>query len=448
MVATTFPWRLCERGIKLCPFQHIQRWNTFHVKRYKSFYLLLMCLGLVIWLFYPGTFLHPTFNQNENAVSENETAASVQQLLLTNVIRERYELMDEYLRESVKPPNPDFKRILLWNSAGFSPGNDFRIGPGRDKLRNTGCPVWQCELTTNRTHVQLADAVIFHLGNWSKKDLPAQRSSHQFYIFWSRESPAWRDVHSSNTDPMAHFFNWTMTFRWDSDVVMPYGYVQPTGRVPLHPSDAQLKLHLSNPTGSVNYGEGKTKMAAWFASNCYAKSSRNELVKGLQKYIDVDVYGKCGNLSCPQRNAQQCLDMVAKNYKFYMSLENSLCLDYVTEKLFNIMQLPVIPVVYSLHGNHEKIAPRHSFINAAKFENTKQLADYLMLLDKNDTLYNQYFWWKPHFIVRNSADDQNLGYCHLCAALHKKTLIPPKVYHNLTEWWDTKGKCVTSPRIV
>lgn len=69
------------------------------------------------------------------------------------------------------------------------------------------------------------------------------------------------------------------------------------------------------------------------------------------------------------------------------------------------------PVVFGLHGNHEKIVPRHSFINAAKFENTKQLADYLMGLDKNDTLHNQYFWWKPHFTVSNGGDNQNLGYC-------------------------------------
>lgn len=34
-----------------------------------------------------------------------------------------------------------------------------------------------------------------------------------------------------------------------------------------------------------------------------------------------------------------------------------------------------------------------------------------MGLDKNDTLHNQYFWWKPHFTVRNGGDNQNLGYC-------------------------------------
>lgn len=39
---------------------------------------------------------------------------------------------------------------------------------------------------------------------------------------------------------------------------------------------------------------GKTKMAAWFASNCRAVSNRLDLVETLQKYIAVDVYGDCG----------------------------------------------------------------------------------------------------------------------------------------------------------
>lgn len=86
---------------------------------------------------------------------------------------------------------------------------------------------------------------------------------------------------------MADFFNWTMTYRWDSDVVMPHGYIKPIGHVPLHPSDDQMKLYLFNSTGSVNYAKGKTKMAAWLVSNCKTVGGRKELVKELQKYVDV-----------------------------------------------------------------------------------------------------------------------------------------------------------------
>jgi hypothetical protein len=91
--------------------------------------------------------------------------------------------------------------------------------------------------------------------------LPHPRLANQRYVFWSMESAAWR-IYS--VAPMAEFFNWTMTYRWDSDVVAPYGYVRPIGNVPLHPSEAQMKIYLSNHRNSSrNYAKGKTKMAVW-----------------------------------------------------------------------------------------------------------------------------------------------------------------------------------------
>ena len=170
--------------------------------------------------------------------------------------------------------------------------------------------------------------MVFHLRSWIRKDLPVRRSPHQRYIAWMMESAAWREY--LDTNPMTNFFNWTMTYRWDSDIVGPYGYVKPIGNAPLHPSESRMKQYLSN--SKVNYAAGKTKLVAWFVSNCISKSNRNEMVKQLQKHINVDVYGKCGTMDCPRNLEDECRDMAAKNYKFYLSLENSLCLDYVTEK--------------------------------------------------------------------------------------------------------------------
>lgn len=104
------------------------------------------------------------------------------------------------------------------------------------------------------------------------------------------------------------------------------------------------------------------------------------------------------------------------------------------------MHYNIIPVVVGLHNHHEKIAPSHSFINAADFENAQKLASYLMLLDRNDSLYNEYFWWKPHFLVQNEEKHFQQGMCHLCAALHNST-EPPKTYKNMTEWWETNSSC-------
>ena len=50
--------------------------------------------------------------------------------------------------------------------------------------------------------------------------------------------------------------------------------------------------------------KNKTKGVAWIVSNCRSSSSREEYVTELKKYISVDVYGKCGNLTC--KNYSNC----------------------------------------------------------------------------------------------------------------------------------------------
>jgi hypothetical protein len=68
----------------------------------------------------------------------------------------------------------------------------------------------------------------------------------------------------------------------------------------------------------------KKKSIAWFVSNCDSESKRELYVKELQKYIDVDVFGKCGHLKCSKD--KKCYEMIAKNYKFYLAFENSVSL--------------------------------------------------------------------------------------------------------------------------
>ena len=132
-------------------------------------------------------------------------------------------------------------------------------------------------------------------------------------------------------------------------MVSPYGYIAPIGNVPLHPSSSQMMQYLVGRDATINYAEGKTKMAAWFVSNCASHSRRMEMVKELQKYIDVEVYGDCGTKVCPRKHEEDCRQMAANKYKFYLSLENSLCLDYVTEKYYNYVTTRRICEINQLH---------------------------------------------------------------------------------------------------
>jgi glycoprotein 3-alpha-L-fucosyltransferase len=83
-----------------------------------------------------------------------------------------------------------------------------------------------------------------------------------------------------------------------------------------------------------NYAAGKTKTAAAFISNCDAWNDRMGYIHELQKYINIDVYGGCGEHHCSRFGNEDCFGLLKKDYYFYLSFENSNCRDYVTEKLY------------------------------------------------------------------------------------------------------------------
>jgi hypothetical protein len=55
-----------------------------------------------------------------------------------------------------------------------------------------------------------------------------------------------------------------------------------------------------------------------------------------------------------------------REYKFYLSFENSVCEDYVTEKFWKVLDYSIIPVVLG-GANYSKFAPTKSYINARDF---------------------------------------------------------------------------------
>ncbi len=76
-----------------------------------------------------------------------------------------------------------------------------------------------------------------------------------------------------------------------------------------------------------------------------------------------------------------CTAAVDRDYKFYLSFENSLCEQYSTEKFWRRLGEPVVPVVMS-RGHLQRTAPPHSHINVEDFASPKALAEYLLYLDQ------------------------------------------------------------------
>ena len=179
------------------------------------------------------------------------------------------------------------------------------------------------------------------------------------------------------------------------------------------------------------------------------------MVDTLHLLIQVDIYGACGTLkNCTRKEEIACWDIVEHDYFFYLSFENSLCKDYITEKFFHAYKRNIVPVVLGgalddKENSSDYInglgTPPHSFIDARQHSSPKSLAKYLNELYASPQLYAEYFWWKDHYNVTfDPAQVTTKTYCDICRHLHEKSGDEEsnhKVIRDLQEFWDDRSRC-------
>lgn len=308
----------------------------------------------------------------------------------------------------------NIKTVLLWTTPGEE--KDFLFNSyGYETFQ--GCQFSNCYMTYNKSFrgIDEFDAIMFFIptaSRHSKEIVPEKRSPHQRYIFMNLETP----VHFKGRQTQYvfnNFYNWTISYRFDSDIPRRHGCFR--------------KMRTGYKVPTVNAIKKKKKNIAWFVSDCTTPGKREDLVRKISKHMKVDIYGKCGNMTCPKKD-NACFKMLERDYKFYLSFENSHCKDYSTEKLFGILKLNVIPIVYG-GGDYNSVAPPNSVINVENFPSVKSLVAYLQFLSSHEEEYLKYFEWKKYYRIdpytRNTA-------CMLCEKLNGNS---QKTYEDIEKWW-------------
>lgn len=97
--------------------------------------------------------------------------------------------------------------------------------------------------------------------------------------------------------------------------------------------------------------QSKSKAAAIFLNKCTSVSKREEFVTKLQHELSyynwtVDVYGGCGPFECGRRNMKACFYRLRTNYYFYLALEDSMAMDFITDTVLNAYDHNTVPIVY------------------------------------------------------------------------------------------------------
>ncbi|XP_071085993.1 glycoprotein 3-alpha-L-fucosyltransferase A-like [Haliotis cracherodii] len=290
------------------------------------------------------------------------------------------------------------------------------------------CYVRSCEISTDEAHISSADAVVVNGVNLPSSKHP-NTDMNQVWIMYGWEAPPHYYSNTIFRPDWNGRFNWTLTYRLDSDIPFPYNRIVYTG-------------------GSVNISDvvrRKSRSIAWFVSNCRTPSKREVYVRELRKHIDVDIYGACRNnksFDCAKRRSFECLGLLNTTYRFYLSFENSLCKDYITEKFYNTFRTSAIAIVRG-GADYARLLPEGTFINTASFDSPKSLANYIRYLERNETAMGAILEKKHKYEYINSEGTDFDWRCQLCAKLHGNFT---RKSHTDMKQWLKDGKCIEQPK--
>lgn len=293
------------------------------------------------------------------------------------------------------------------------------------------CPK-TCNFTFDRNLLKVSNVVLFNARriyqDIFKDKLPiGARNSDQIWILHGTEPP-WKiylDLSKYQT-----VFNWTSFPRPDSDVRTYYGNYEN-----IYKNETHIYKHRRKE--AEDDFKKRRKLIAWVVSNCHSENKREEYVKELTKYFQVDIFGHCSQNS-GLVNGDRTIgqhDNIITHYKFYLAFENANCRGYVTEKFWNALRQGAIPVVMGDSEAYKRYAPPGSYIDTAWFETPADLVSYLKRVVSDGVSYRDHFEWIEKYKLVNNY------WCLLCTKAHEWNGVH-QVYTDLSGWY-AQDSCKT-----
>ncbi|XP_029916245.1 alpha-(1,3)-fucosyltransferase 7 [Myripristis murdjan] len=270
----------------------------------------------------------------------------------------------------------------------------------------------QCFLSDKPSTFSFADVVVFHhheLKN-GRSSLPLHlaRPASQHWVWLSMEPP----VNNGNLTPYKDLFNWTMSYRRDADIFIPYGKTVPE-------------------IDNLNYEvpQNRSCLVSWVVTKYHSDQARAAIYQSLKNYLPIEVYG---GWTKRYLSKKELLPTIGRCL-FYLAFENSEATDYISEKLWrNAFQAGAVPVVFGPNrATYEALAPPGSFIHVKDFHSHADLAAYLKSLASDRQAYEAYFQWHRTHRIKTYTDWRE-RLCQIC--VNYARLPTNKVYFDLESW--------------
>ena len=337
---------------------------------------------------------------------------------------------DEEIDSEPKSPKKDKgMKTLLWYDTQMKSmrGHTTTLGFSQCEYNNCQYKSFLSKSDPKPSKPFDADAILIQSAGIYDLSPPPRRDENQVFVL------AVRDAFPRTTaerDPgmgmkWIDLFNWTMTYRLDSDIVYKYANIL----------EKENKTELADKNYDKIFDE-KVDNAVWFVSHCKTSSMREHYVRKMQSVMGVDIFGGCGvPPPCPKRsdNIGQCIDDIAMKYKYYLAFENTLVEDYITEKVYRWFNRDII-VVARGGSNYSRILPPGTFVDAGDFASAVELGKYLKELARDKKRYTDILKRKDNFYSSHKFVPAQEANCKLCEYLnnldeHRNS------YDNIIKWW-------------
>ena len=305
-----------------------------------------------------------------------------------------------------------------------------------------GCPV-KCELTNKNTDIPSVDgyvvdtngALVNEKYNWTRNALRKRLVAFNTENIEGRRAvlrqgygirylaKPWRDdwwgsfdvVLSYHSHALAYagFYHWSLC---REDIVGP------------------ARRQLAKPNSGVHEPEvgsldakERGAQVLFFARNCdFVTHRRQGFVRQLLQHVRVDAVGKCLN-NKEQTSVHRCAGVKGNRrlciigaYPFHLAIENSISLDYVTEKLYEPLLVGTVPIYLGAPNVENFLPAAHSAIIATHFPSINALAHYVKCVLRTPRLYRHYTSWRsrPKLPGFSWLQRQHAPLCQACVLLH------------------------------
>ena len=182
------------------------------------------------------------------------------------------------------------------------------------------------------------------------------------------------------------------------------------------------------------------RVAATIIDECSSQSNREGYLAEMNRYMTINVYGKCG-APCPGQTRRDCLRFLDARYSFFLVLESHLCQYYQSDLLWSVLGVAknMVPVTFGGIA-YSEVLPKFSFVDALN-HSPVGLARYLRKAHARPSMYAKYLSWRRTLQLRFVRWP-----CQLC-----KMLKDPHSRHELGREWEQKAmrkpQCTRWPQL-